>query len=46
MKINQRVRTQNRNAAQDPPFRLQFWRRFYCIDVARLELRHATVRQK
>ena len=46
MKIHPQICMQNRNAAQDPPFRLQFWRLDYCMDVARLEVQHAIVRQK
>jgi len=46
MKIHQEVSMQNRNAAQDPPFRLQFWRRHYGMGVVRSELQPAIARQK
>ena len=46
MRVLQEICMQNRNAPQDPPFRLQCWRRDYGMDVARLERQHAIVRQK
>ena len=46
MKIVQEICMQNQHAAQDPPFRLQFWRRHNRMDVVRLERQYAIFRQK